>query len=88
MSLSLFSSAEQTTKPFKRRKSSLESTQSLGVNAEPKEKEQEEGVSSPALEALMPFVPLMFRQDLLLPDPTFAAMQVTCFTFCTDTSAL
>lgn len=88
MSLSLLSSAEQTTKLFKRRKSSLESTQSLGVESEPKEKEQEEGVRSPALDALKPFVPLMFRRDLLLPDPTFAAMQVTCSTLCTDTSAL
>ena len=32
--------------------------------------------SSPALDALMPFVPLMFRRDLLLPEPTFSAMQV------------
>ena len=35
-----------------------------------------EGVSSPSLNALMPFVPLMFRRDLLLPEPTFSAMQV------------
>ena len=88
MSLSLFSSAEQTTNPFTRRKSSLESTQNLTVSAEPKEKEQAEGVSSPALDALMPFVPLMFRRDLLLPEPTFAAMQVACPALCTNTSTL
>ena len=35
--------------------------------------------SSPALDALMPFVPLMFRRDLLLPEPTFSAMEVTTY---------
>ena len=36
-----------------------------------------DGVSSPSLDALMPFVPLMFRRDLLLPEPTFSGMQVS-----------
>ena len=78
LSLSRLGSIEPTQNPFKRRRSSLESNQSAAALAENADSYNAEK-SSPALNALMPFVPLMFRRDLLLPKPTFSAMQVQCF---------
>ena len=78
LSLSRLGSIEPTQNPFKRRLSSLDSNQSAAAIAE--NADSQNAVNSPrALDALMPFVPLMFRRDLLLPEPTFSAMQVQCF---------
>lgn len=78
LSLSRLGSIEPAQNPFKRRKSSLESNLSAAAIAENADGQNAEN-NSPALNALMPFVPLMFRRDLLLPEPTFSAMQVQCF---------
>ena len=59
----------------RRRKSSVV-VDSISAVAEAGKEGPDAEASSPALDALMPFVPLMFRRDLLLPEPTFSAMQV------------
>lgn len=75
VSLARLSSIEPTLKPFQRRKSSLESVKSIAAKEEGAERAAN-AAGSPCLDALMPFVPLMFRRDLLLPEPTFSATQV------------
>ena len=75
LSISL-SRLDPALKPFQQRKASLDASQEATKVAEGREYTPE-AVSSPSLDALMPFVPLMFRRDLLLPEPTFSGMQVS-----------
>lgn len=74
-SLSRISSIVPASNASRRRKSSV-GADAVAAVAEGGQEGCDAEASSPALEALMPFVPLMFRRDLLLPDPTFSALRV------------
>ena len=83
LSLSLFRLSSITPTPLasRRRQSSVGPIDArAALDEAAKEGANTEG-SSQALDALMPFVPLMFRRDLLLPEPTFSTTQVAC-AFC------
>ena len=74
-SLSRISSIVPAPNASRRRKSSVGVDANAPV-AEAGEEGTDADASSPALDALLPFVPLMFRRDLLLPEPSFSTMQV------------
>ena len=76
ISLSRLQSLDPAPKPFQQRKASLDASWEA-TKVEEGRRSVSDGVSSPSLDALMPFVPLMFRRDLLLPEPTFSGMQVS-----------
>ena len=76
-SLSRISSIVPGPNTSRRRKSSV-GVDSIAAVVEGAEEGPAAEAGSPALDALMPFVPLMFRRDLLLPEPTFSAIQVKC----------
>ena len=76
ISLSRIQSLDPALKPFQQRKASLDASREA-TKVEEGRRSVSDGVSSPSLDALMPFVPLMFRRDLLLPEPTFSGMQVS-----------
>ena len=76
-SLSRISSIVPASVASMRRKSSV-GADAVSAVAEGVQEGCDAEVGSPALKALMPFVPLMFRRDLLLPEPTFSALQVVC----------
>ena len=79
ISLSRIHSLDPAPKPFQQRKASLDASREA-TQVEEGRRTVSDGVSSPSLDALMPFVPLMFRKDLLLPEPTFSRMQVSSCT--------
>ena len=76
ISLSRLQSLDPAPKPVQQRKASLDASWEA-TKLEEGRRTVSDGVSSPSLDALMPFVPLMFRRDLLLPEPTFSGMQVS-----------
>ena len=76
-SLSRISGFPQAPNAYRRRKSSV-GVAAMAAVEEASAGDCHAGASSAALDALMPFVPLMFRRDLLLPEPTFSATQVVC----------